>query len=101
MKAVTEKTLVPLSLVIAIGGGIYKFSEQSFATEQTTKDLAETKQALRETSENVTEHLKRQGELLGDIRMQMAAIDARLSTLSEYLKVVRATESRRSRLRED
>lgn len=100
MKKITEKTLVPISLVLAIGGGVYKFSEQSFATDQTTKDVAALRESLRESQEKVSDQLEQQSQILGDVRVQVSGINARLDSLTEYMRATRL-ETRRLRTRED
>lgn len=82
----SENTLIPMSLVITLAGGIYWLAQVQFATAQNKQDV----QALSESEEKLRDSLalsmQKQGDLLFQIQSQVSALDAKIQVLVRYAK---------------
>ncbi len=82
----SEKTLIPLSLVLTIMLGVYAFARVSLATEVNKKDLDALTQTVKELQTALMVDLRDQSASLSDMRVQVIVMDSKLNSIAEQLK---------------
>ena len=93
----SQNTLVPLSLVMAVFGGAYKFAQVSLATEVNKAGIADVTTTVKEMQKSVMVSLSDQSANVNEMRTQLMILDSKFNALAETLKTFHADERRLKR----
>lgn len=83
---ITQATLVPISLVMALAGGVYKFAEVSMAAEVTRRDLETLSASVKDMQRSVVLNLNDQSSNISELRTQLLLLDSKLTNIQDTLK---------------
>ena len=82
---ITQASLLPLSLVLALAGGVYKFAEVSLAAETTRKDLEALSATVKDIQKSVVVSLNDQSSNIAELHTQVLLLDSKLTNIQETL----------------